>query len=86
MNEKISKFTKGQQDFFTEPGDPDSVTEKEEAAARSTKEERMITKEEARRRYAIIRTEIDKTKKMLAEKAKETKEEEKGRFPKLNLS
>lgn len=86
MSEETPKFAKGQPDFFTEPGDPDSVTEAEEAAARSTKEERMITKEEARKRYAIIRAEIDRTKKMLAEKAKKAEEEEKGRFPKLNLS
>ena len=80
----MPKFTKGQPDLFPrQDGEPPS--EEEEAAARSNENERMITTKERKRHYAIIRAEIDKTKKMLAEKAKEAEEEEKGRFPKLNL-
>lgn len=84
MTKKISDFTQEKLDLFSrQDGEPPS--EEEEAAARSNENERMITTQEKKIRYAKMRAEIDKTKKMLAEKAKEAEKEKDGFFKSLKI-
>lgn len=56
-------------DLLEQKGDPDSVSQESEAAARSAPEERMITDKEKRQRYAKTRTLIRDTIKKLGKKS-----------------
>lgn len=58
-------------DFLEQKGDPNSVSQESEAAARSTPEERMITDKEKRQRYAKTRALVRDTIKKLGKKSDE---------------
>lgn len=68
-----------QMDLLEQKGDPDSVSQESEAAARSTPEERMITDKEKRQRYAKTRALVRDTIKKLGEKS------DKEHHPKLKM-
>lgn len=60
-----------QMDLLEQKGDPDSVSQESEAAARSTPKERIITNKEKRQQYAKTRALIRDTIKKLGKKSDE---------------